>query len=53
MFVGDTPAVDGNSVKIEFVVGSSFTSVECRITSEQIPVDCKPQNIVPLYRLVI
>ena len=41
MFVGDTPVVDGNSVQAEFVMDSSFTSVECRITGEEDPIDCE------------
>ena len=41
MFVGDTPVVDGNSLQAEFVMDSSFTSVNCRITGEENPIDCE------------
>ena len=32
--------VDGNSVFASFAVGSSFTSVQCLISTQKMPIDC-------------
>lgn len=40
-FTNGSPRVDGNTVSADFVVGNSFTSVLCQITTRTTPVDCK------------
>lgn len=40
-FVDNTPMVYGNTVCAAFIMGSSFQSVECQITTRETPIDCK------------
>ena len=48
-FVNDSPRVDDNRVSADFVVGSSFTSVNCRLTTRRrLQVDCKSYFNIPL-----
>ena len=43
--MNDSPRVDDNRVSADFVVGSSFISVQCRLTTRlRTPVNCESYN---------